>query len=399
MASCRTGAIATRSIRALARSMPWSPCSTIPGRSSVGRRRNAKIFTAQGVLDTSSPQNDVNRDWSISLGTGGVAPSMYPAKFTFNIGAAPTCTAVSPAVPDFAVYPVNVAGSATQPNIVAFNNLYSGTTPSAGICNRAPTGNDTGIAATTFWSYNITAAAGGLVATSPALSLDGTKVAFVESGSGVAHFHVLAWKGGDGVAANLQSVTSPLSITSGFASLAPVAGTGTVTDLALGSASDTLSSPFVDYTNDVAYIGNDSGVLFRVMNVFCTTSACITGGTPAPSLDPTWGTAGALTIGGTCSGKLSGAVIDGGTGHVFVGCADGNLYGFTSAGAALTNPSLTVGNGAATGGIVDPPMIDVVNGFVYAVSGSAGGSSVLVQAARQAFASTGHGDIGCRWIL
>jgi hypothetical protein len=326
---------------------------------------------------------EVNRDWSISLGTGGVAPSMYPAKFTFNIGAAPTCTAVSPAVPDYAVFPVNVAGSGTQPNIVAFDNLYSGTTPSNGVCNRAsPPPGDNGTSATTFWSYNITAA-GGKVLTSPTLSLDGTKVAFIESGSGVAHLHVLAWKGGDGVditTPNAQNVLKPVTITSGFAALAPVAASGTVTDLVLGSADDTLSSPFVDSTNDVAYIGNDSGVLFRVINVFCTTSACISGGTPPPSLDPTWGSSGALTIGGTCTGKLSGAVIDGGTGHILVGCADGNVYGFTSAGAALTNPSMTVGNGAATGGIVDPLMIDAVNGLLYAVSGaSSGGTSVLVQ--------------------
>ena len=325
-------------------------------------------------------QSNVNRDWSISLGTGGVAPSMFPAKFTFDIGASPTCTAVSPAVPDYVVFPVNVVGSATQPNLVAFDNLYSGTTPSAGICNRAPVGGvDDGVSATTFWSYNITAA-GGKVSTSPALSLDGTKVAFVESGSGVAHFHVLAWKGGDGVAANLQSVTSPVPITSGFVGLAPVAGTGTATDLALGSADDTLSSPFVDYANDVAYIGNDSGVLFRVINVFCTTSACISGGTPAPSLDPTWGTAGALTVGGTCVGKLTGAVVDGGTGHILVGCSDGLIYGFDSTGASI-GTAVTVGNGTATGGVVDPPMIDAVNHFLYGVSGaSTGGTSVIVQA-------------------
>ena len=103
-------------------------------------------------------QSDVNRDWSISLGTGGVAASMYPAKFTFDVNAAANCAT------DFIVYPVNVAGSGTQPNIVAFNNLYSGTSPGNGICNRTPSGSDTGVAATTFWSYNITAA-GGVVAT------------------------------------------------------------------------------------------------------------------------------------------------------------------------------------------------------------------------------------------
>jgi hypothetical protein len=319
---------------------------------------------------------DVNRDWSISLGTGGVAPSMYPAKFTFDITAAANCAS------DFAVFPVNVAGSGTQPNIVAFNNLYSGT-PTIGICNRTPSGSDTGVAATTFWSYNITAA-GGVVATSPTLSLDGTKVAFVETGSGTtAHFHVLAGKSGDGVnAANLQSVASPVTITSGFSTTTPAAGA--VTDLALATGttqSDTLSSPFVDYTNDLAYVGNDSGILFRIKNVFCTTAACTGGGSPAPSLDTTWGSSGALTIGGTCTGKLSGAVVDGGTGNIFVGCADGNIYGFTAAGVALTNPSVTVGNGSATGGIVDPPIIDAVNHFVYGVSGaSAGGTSVMVQA-------------------
>ena len=322
-------------------------------------------------------QTDVNRDWSISLGTGGVAPSMYPAKFTFDITAAANCAS------DFAVFPVNVAGSGAQPNIVAFNNLYSGTIPSNGICNRAPSGSDTGVAATTFWSYNITAA-GGVVATSPTLSLDGTKVAFVETGSGAtAHFHVLAGKSGDGVnAANLQSVASPVSITSGFSATTPAAGA--VTDLALATGatqSDTLSSPFVDYTNDLAYVGNDSGILFRIKNVFCTTAACTGGGSPAPSLDTTWGSSGALTIGGTCTGKLSGAVVDGGTGNIFVGCADGNIYGFTSAGVALANPSLTVGNGSATGGVVDPPMIDAVNHFIYGVSGSSsGGTSILVQA-------------------
>ena len=58
---------------------------------------------------------------------------------------------------------------------------------------------------------------------------------------------------------------------------APVGGSGTLTDLVLGSAttgSDTLSSPFIDYVNDVAYVGNDAGVLFRIKNVFCSLPSC-----------------------------------------------------------------------------------------------------------------------------
>ncbi len=331
-------------------------------------------------------QSDVNRDWSISLGTGGVAASMYPAKFTFDVNAAANCAT------DFIVYPVNVAGSGTQPNIVAFNNLYSGTSPGNGICNRTPSGSDTGVAATTFWSYNITAA-GGVVATSPALSLDGTKVAFVETGSGTtAHFHVLAGKSGDGVnAGNLQSVASPVPITSGFSTTTPAAGAVTDLALAMGTTqSDTLSSPFVDYANDLAYVGNDSGVLFRIQNVFCTNPSCTNGGSPAPSLDGNWGTGGGLAT--ACTGQLTGPVVDGKTGNIFVGCSDGKLYGFSPAGVALPSSPLSVGDGSTTvhgnvGGIVDPPMIDAVNGFVYVVSGSSGGASVLVQAGTTSFSS------------
>ncbi len=318
-------------------------------------------------------KSGLQRDWSIPLGGGTTAPSMFPAKYTFDVNATPSCPN------DFVVFPVNVAGAAHQPNIVGFNNLYSGTAGSTGICNagRTPGPTDDGVSATTIWSYNITAA-DGVVSTSPALSLDGTKVAFVEKGSGLsAHFHVLAPKSGDGVATNLQDVTTSTKqiTTGGFAASAP--GLGAVTDLALvpssGAASDTLSSPFVDYDSDVAYVGNDSGTLFRVMNVFCTLATCAGA---APSLDLTWGPGGGLATG--CSGVLTGPVVAG-NGNIFVGCPDGKLYGFTPTGGVIT--PLAVGNGSTDGGIVDPPLVDVVNGFVYAVSGnSSSGTSVLVQA-------------------
>jgi hypothetical protein len=403
---------------------------------------------------TLTAQPEFHRDWAISLGTGSTAASMFPAKFGLDVNATASCPN------DFIVYPVNAAGSATQPNIVAFNNLYSGGskaitgntvtasttvtitggavvtasdigqpisgvgipggdkiatvtgnpgtsltltvaatatggtaitvgTGTAGFCNgRAPQGAaDNPLLATTLWSYNINAV-GGKVATSPGLSMDGTKIAFVETAAGAAHFHVLAPKSGDGVdATSAQNVLLPKTISS-FDALAPAAGSGAVTDLALGAASDTLSSPFVDFNTDKAYVGNDAGVLFRVQNVFCTLPACTGGGSPAPSLDGTWGVAGALTIGGSCtgvSGKLTGAVVDSGTGNIFVGCADGKLYGFTSGGVAIAGSPLTVGVGSATGGVVDPPMIDAVNKFVYVVSGSNGGSSVLFQAKTSSF--------------
>jgi hypothetical protein len=331
------------------------------------------------------PSPSLHADWSISLGTGETALSMYPAKYSFDVNAAPNCTT------DFIVFPIDVGSASTQPNIVAFNNLYSGTAGGTGICDgrATPSGHtDTKTSATVMWAYNIHAInptgtkAGGAVNTSPALSLDGTKVAFVESlANNVSHFHVLAWKAGDGQTNSLQTTTSALEITS-FAAAPPAAGSGTVTDLSLGTTgTNTLSSPFIDYTNDTAYVGNDVGVLYRVKNVFCTTPACIT--TPAlPILDGSWGTGGAVTTG--CGAVLTGAIVDFTSGNVFVGCSNGKLYKITQAGVVS---SITVGNGSARGGIVDPPLVDGVNGFVYAVSGSNGTKAVLVQA-KTDFSST-----------
>jgi hypothetical protein len=324
---------------------------------------------------------DLHADWSISLGTGSVAPGQYPAKFTFDTGA-PVSVLAGSCTNDFIVYPVNVNGSATQPNIVAFDNLYSGTAGGNGICNRAAPVNDDGVSATVLWSYNVHAiAAGGAVATSPVLSLDGTKVAFVESAAGnAAHFHVLAWKSGDGLATNKQTVTSPASITT-FAANTPLSA-GTATDLALGAAAtgtDSLSSPYIDYAHDTAYIGNDVGVLFRVKNVFCTTPAC---GTAVPSLDTAWGGTGSVNV--PCGAKLTGPVQDFYTLNIFVGCSDGKVYGFNSSGVPLTTPSITVGDGSATGGVVESPIVDGLNRLLYAVSGKGAapntGSGVIVQA-------------------
>ena len=351
--------------------------------------------------DTPSTASGLHRDWSIPLGSGSTAPAMFPAKFGFD----PTATVSflnGNCTSDFIVYPVNVTGGSGQPNIVAFDQLYSGTVGGTGICNRAPViGVDDGVSATTMWSYDVHAA-GGQVPTSPALSLDGTKVAFVESASATtAHFHVLAGRSGDGVPANHQTVTSALTISSFTDPLAPAAGSGTASDLILtpvsGTASDTLSSPFIEYNSDTAYIGNDSGTLFRVRDVFCPTTvpvinpACSGLNPPAPSLDTTWPTSGPSMHTGTlatgCPGRLTGPVVAG-TGNVFVGCSDGTLYGFTPTGSAIPGSPLTVGNGGATGGIVDPPLVDVVNGFLYVGAGNSSGTgtpSVLVQAGTTSF--------------
>jgi len=319
-------------------------------------------------------------DWSISLGSGAIAPAMYPAKYSFDITAIPDCAN------DFVVFPVDVSGSTNQPNIVGFNNLYSGSTPSTGICNSRTVQvgtTDNVTSATVLWSYYLNSdiqtnpsSPVNFARTSPALSLDGTRVALVISGSyQYGDFVVLAPKSGDGVATDLQMVTSPLAI-SVFASTAVAAGSGTATNLLLDYDSD-LSSPFIDYQTDTAYVGDRYGDLYHVLNVFCATTACQTAGSPAPSLDPVWG--GFFGIAVPCGQELTGPVEDAFS-NVFVGCADGQLYGFNSSGIPLAGSPIAVGDGSATGGIVDSPVVDMVNGYLYVAAGnSAGGTSVVAQ--------------------
>ena len=332
-------------------------------RAMFGWRRRIPLWPPHGLEPRHHDPRarGLQRDWSINLGVAGTAPAMYPAKFQFDVTTPLSCTA------DFVVFPVNAPGGSGQPNIVAFDNLYSGTAGGTGLCNRTPTGFDLGTTADVAWSYNIQGIAGGAPVTiSPVLSYDlsgttpnGAKVAFVESTSGgqiasatvpflggglgyavgrhgddrrrhtspchlsghrrrfsntvtaltitypgtgyttttgvattttsgggagltlnitassssAAHFHVLAWKTGDGRSAtNLQNALAPLTIST-FSLTAPTPGSGTATDLALGastSGTDTLSSPFVDYSRDVAYVGNDIGMVYRIKDVFCT---------------------------------------------------------------------------------------------------------------------------------
>lgn len=196
-------------------------------------------------------------DWSVNLGGGGsvLAPGMYPAKYTFRVNAAPDCTN------DYVVYALNVAGSASQATIVAYNNLY--TEPGG-------TGYCAGTGPTVKWAYNT----GGAINTSPSLSIDGTKVVWVATANPpVLHVLKIGTTGSNGA-----SVTSPAT-----------AGTGNNavdTAVSFGSVGDTRSSPFVDYTHDVAYVASDDGVMHKFSGILRGTPAEVsTGGWPLHIID------------------------------------------------------------------------------------------------------------------
>jgi len=77
-------------------------------------------------------------DWSVAFGAGvKVAPDLFPAKWNSDPRVAPDCNK------DYVVYGLNAAGTPNtaggQANLVAFYNLYSGSTalPSAAVSSRS----------------------------------------------------------------------------------------------------------------------------------------------------------------------------------------------------------------------------------------------------------------------
>ncbi len=185
------------------------------------------------------------RDWAVGLGSGASGnDGIYPAKYTFDFAAVPDCTR------DFIVFPVNALPGLAQPNIVGFNNLYRG--PASGFCG---TGDPN-----TLWAYRI---GNGPIRSSPALSLDGTRLAFVESSSTGAVFHVLTWKQGQGTLTN--PVVPEETV---VANVACTPGRSCDVSIPYTTSTNSLSSVYIDYAGNNAWVGADDGYLYRIREVF-----------------------------------------------------------------------------------------------------------------------------------
>jgi hypothetical protein len=116
---------------------------------------------------------------------------------------------------------------------------------------------------------------------------------------------------------------------------------------------DTLSAPFYDFagSDDVLYVGDDSGNLHQFTGVFI--------GNPAESGNP-W-----VNLG---TNKLSSPVYDSNSGRVIVGDMGGALHSVTATGTVFTAPGL----GDA---IADAPMVDGSAGSLYAFVTTSGSYS------------------------
>jgi hypothetical protein len=263
----------------------------LPSPSADARRLGPGVRGPRRPVRPQTPSLKI--DWSIPLGAGIVAPNMFPAKYSFDINAAASCPN------DFVVYGLNVAGvTGGQANLVGVKNLYSGT---GGLCGANPTVN---------WAYN-GSTSGGSVLTSPAISLDGTQIAYVESAATSSIFHVLTWKAGEGGSATASAApTLPAGCGAATSCLKSVTYSATATN--------TLASPWVDYQTDKAFVASNDGKIYRISCVFaCALNA-------QPTVDWTFTLPAAGT--GGAAAQPNGPVYDFPSGRLFVGDQLGELW-------------------------------------------------------------------------
>ena len=160
----------------------------------------------------------------------------------------------------------NGSGTAGQPTIIAFNQLY----------NTTCTGQTIAGTPNVYWSYNT--GTGSTVKTSPVISYydGGKQVAFVQSNGGAASLVLLKWSN----TVSVGTAGAPTALTTQASGAAYRACTAPcmLTIPLNGGADDSFSSPYVDYFGDVIWVGDDNGKLHKITGVFAGTPAEVVGG-------------------------------------------------------------------------------------------------------------------------
>jgi len=325
-------------------------------RAALHLYREAFMAALKSSQDAStSAAVSQHRDWSINLGTGRIQFGQYPAKWNANPDVAPSCTK------DFVIYGLNVVGATGgQANLVGLTNLYSGGTNP--LCP--------GAQPLFLFSFNTTTVPNGRIVTSPVLSLDGKKVAFIETstvaGAKATVLHVLT-----------VPTTASLNGTSATAAVAPGAAMSSLT--IINNNSDTRSSPWVDYPSDTMYVCADNGSLYKITGVF--------NGTPT--------LAGGLwpkTV--NLNSVFSSPVLDSGTGNAFMGAGNGRVY-VVNVNNPTTVTTIQVGTtGALNPGVLDSPTFDATGNTILAVTSNDTTGAAVVQASTSTLLEVGRVHIG-----
>ena len=292
----------------------------------------------------------IKKDWSMNMGLGAtVGAGQYPAKYSFG-----TITA---SCSDFVVYNTGLAGiSTSQANIVAYDNLYGFSAGDSQGCS--------GTVPSVYWAYFTGT---GRALTSPILSADGTKVAFVENSSAGAILRILAWEGGEGTPqlpaspdnTYTNSTVDATGNTAWNATNCPSGESCLISVPLQNGDQDTLSAPFYVYSSaDTIYVGDASGNLHQFTGVFNGTPAEVV--TTTPYVWP-------IAVSGNV---LTSPVYDSGaSGNVFVADSGGYLYSFNGITAAPQMISSKLTAAGNTTGIADAPMLDPSTEEVYVFVG------------------------------
>jgi len=316
------------------------------------RQWRSALVPGNGLTLNAAGKSSSSGDWNVNVG-GTLAFGTYPAKWQIDPNVPPSCTA------DFVVFGLNVkAVTGGQPSLVGFNQLYTGPNGMGGLC--------AGNGPNPIFSYNTTTLTNGRFRTSPVISIDGTKIAFIESSATGSAVHVLQW----GTTGNNGAI---------FASVVPGASNNAVmTTINYSTANNNHSSPWIDYTSDILYVGADDGKVYKVTGVFKGTPTLVTTGWP-------------IKVSGV--GQVTGPVFDPTTGNIFIGDSRGVLHSFNAlTPGAVTN--LAVGKvGNLNPAIIDAPIVDGY-GSVFATASNDGTSAVVVQASTATLTQTARVNIG-----
>ena len=274
----------------------------------------------------------------------------FPAKFAFDVTAAPSCSN------DYVT--IGIASSPSpggQANILGVNNLYS-TSPASAAPNCTTNG------PTVMFAY---ASGTGEVPGSLTISLEGTQLAYIENlTTGKSYFHILTigTTGSNGTGATNAVV--------------PGAGNNAVDSSVLLSPDggvtnqSSTTSPFIVYTtndaNDVAYAttyssaGAGSGYLYKISNVF--------NGSATPTI--VWSVA--------IDAIPSTPVYDEGSNSVVFTDSMGRIDYVVDSG---TSPSVVYGPIVASGTTsLNAVIVDLGSQYVYASFNTNGTNAIVVQA-------------------
>ena len=177
---------------------------------------------------------------------------------------------------------VNGSGTAGQPTIIAFNQLYNGTCTTATGRDAA----DDAKAPNVMWSYNT--GAGYVVETSPVLSWhdNAKQVAFIQRNNSTGALQLVLLKPAalTTSAARLAAAANPAALTNSTASQYVTArgqAAAAMHVITLNGTTNTgnvptYSSPFVDYAKDELYVGDGNGRLHKIAGVFKGSPAEVT---------------------------------------------------------------------------------------------------------------------------